>query len=285
MSGYDPSSSIRISRMLNMRRPPVALPKLSPIADRPLAMPKIAAPRIARASGGIIDSPAAPFTGPIVTAGGGRTDDVPMHVPSGAYVLPADVVSHIGEGNSLAGLKLLTMMFGAPWKASGGPLGAAMPQKARGAGVREPALGRPNAPYPAMAAPMPKPGAMFAEGGAPEYHGPPEYGPNPPGAKPEKHPMTPWRERMETIFGPGGDYLPRTGDTGTLYSARGGHVEKSGDPTPIMASGGEFVISPEEVQRRGGGDISKGHKALDAWVVHLRKKSIDTLKKLPGPAK
>lgn len=42
----------------------------------------------------------------------GRTDHLPMNVPSGSYVVPADHVSHLGQGNSLAGGKVLDRMFG-----------------------------------------------------------------------------------------------------------------------------------------------------------------------------
>jgi hypothetical protein len=54
---------------------------------------------------------------------------------------------------------------------------------------------------------------------------------------------------------------------------------------PIMAAGGEHVISPEAVMKLGNGDMDRGHRILDEFVKHVRKKTIKTLKKLPGPAK
>lgn len=42
----------------------------------------------------------------------GRTDKLEISVPSGAYVLPADIVSALGEGNTLAGTQILDDMFG-----------------------------------------------------------------------------------------------------------------------------------------------------------------------------
>lgn len=42
----------------------------------------------------------------------GRTDTINMKVPDGAYVLSADVVSHLGENNSAAGLKRADELFG-----------------------------------------------------------------------------------------------------------------------------------------------------------------------------
>lgn len=43
------------------------------------------------------------FSGLIDTAVPGRTDKHPMAVKSGSYVIPADIVSAMGEGNSKAG--------------------------------------------------------------------------------------------------------------------------------------------------------------------------------------
>jgi hypothetical protein len=50
-------------------------------------------------------------TGPIHSAVAGRTDHLPVHVPSGSYVIPADVVSGMGEGNTNAGFKVVKRMF------------------------------------------------------------------------------------------------------------------------------------------------------------------------------
>jgi hypothetical protein len=49
--------------------------------------------------------------GPIVGDTGGRADKVPMSVPDGAYVIPADIVSGLGEGNTGAGMVQLGKMF------------------------------------------------------------------------------------------------------------------------------------------------------------------------------
>ena len=51
----------------------------------------------------------------------GRTDRLPMGVKGGSYVLPADTVSAVGQGNSLAGAHALTRLFGM------GPYGSSMP--------------------------------------------------------------------------------------------------------------------------------------------------------------
>lgn len=115
--------------------------------------------------------------GPVVGHTGGREDAKPVDVAAGSFVIPADIVSSLGTGNSLAGMEHLKKVFGEP-----------------------------------------------------------------------------------------------------MTRASGGAV-------PILISDGEYVISPEQVAKIGGGDMNKGHQILDSMVLKLRKQHIDTLKSLPGPAK
>lgn len=61
--------------------------------------------RVKRAKGGRV------HVGPIIGNTGGRADKVPMDVPDGAYVIPADVVSGLGQGNTGAGMKTINKMF------------------------------------------------------------------------------------------------------------------------------------------------------------------------------
>lgn len=49
-------------------------------------------------------------TGAIKAPVAGRTDHLPMHVPSGSYVIPADIVSAIGEGNTEHGFSIIDYM-------------------------------------------------------------------------------------------------------------------------------------------------------------------------------
>lgn len=51
------------------------------------------------------------FSGLIDSAVPGRTDKHPMGVKPGSYVIPSDIVSSIGEGNTAAGAKAFTEMF------------------------------------------------------------------------------------------------------------------------------------------------------------------------------
>lgn len=134
-------------------------------------------------------SPNAFHVGPIHSPVAGRTDHLPMHVKSGSYVIPADIISAMGEGNTMAGFKIARQMFESkPYGVEGKPYGAR------------------------------------AEGGA-----------------------------------------------------------ASDNLVPIVAAGGEYVISPEDVVSIGGGDMNHGHNVLDHFVKKMRAKTIHTLKKLPGP--
>jgi len=65
-------------------------------------------------------------TGPIHSAVAGRTDHLPMHVASGSYVIPADIISAMGEGNSMAGFKVAKSIFSAPFYNTPAP-GKGMP--------------------------------------------------------------------------------------------------------------------------------------------------------------
>lgn len=155
-------------------------------------------------------------SGPISSVVPGRTDRHNVSVGSGSYVLPADHVSALGQGNTKAGHAILGAMFGA-----GGPYGT-------------PAMGL-------------KHGA-----GAPKAPGLPKIGAAP--------------------------SLPKVSTGG----GKGDHV---GHPVPVVVAGGEYTIPPHVVEAIGGGDIKRGHKILDDWVLSTRKKHIKTLQKLPGPAK
>ena len=84
--------------------------------------------------------------GPIHSAVAGRTDHLPMHVASGSYVIPADIISAMGEGNTAAGFKVAKSIFGSPapygmpgmpYGASGMPYGQPTPHKAGGGDVGE----------------------------------------------------------------------------------------------------------------------------------------------------
>lgn len=52
--------------------------------------------------------------GAIHSAVAGRTDHLPVHVWSGSYVIPADIISAMGEGNTMAGFKVAKEIFERP---------------------------------------------------------------------------------------------------------------------------------------------------------------------------
>lgn len=57
----------------------------------------------------------------------------------------------------------------------------------------------------------------------------------------------------------------------------------TGEPITIEVAGGEFLMNPEDVAAIGGGDLDRGHKVLDRVVLAVRKRNIETLRKLPPP--
>lgn len=146
---------------------------------------------------------APPTRGFLATSTPGRSDVIKGTPAADSYVLPADLVSGIGHGNSLAGGKILDSMF------KSGPYGIALPHAGGGRG-----LPRPPAAFHAM------------KGG---------------GVPPER--------------------------------------------VNVMLAGGEYVVEPQAVLAIGGGDAKRGHRILDAFVKHMRAKTIKQMSKLPGPIK
>jgi hypothetical protein len=170
--------------------------------------------REAKADGGapFFGSPASAVTekihvGPIHSPVAGRTDHLNMHVPSGAYVIPADIISAMGEGNTMAGFRVANTIFTELPYMKGAP-------------------GVPSMPSGDM------PG-MDAQLGLP---------------------------KKKAYGGPAG-------------------------AVPIVAAGGEYVIHPDDVTQIGGGDMDRGHYELDKFVRKFRQKTVNTLRKLPGPKK
>lgn len=136
------------------------------------------------------------FHGPLKVAVPGRTDRLPIHVYSGSYVLPADIVSGLAEGNTEAGFEVIKRMV---------------------------------------------------------------------------------KDQMEQSKG------GRVGMT-QKYGLHG-HFHEPTALVPCVVAGGEYILTPEEVEAFGQGDLKKGHRELDSFVLSQRAKNIKTLRKLPGPAK
>ena len=158
--------------------------------------------RDAKAAGGSVGAP--PFRGRSETHSlersgyingntAGRADKVPAAVRANSFVIPADVVSGIGQGNSIAGAHALNSML------KMGPFSTQKPRMSMRRG-------------------------RFADGGVID----------------------------EPI-------------------------------TDIKISDGEFAIPPDKVEEIGGGDIDRGHAVLNEFVKEMRRRTLKTLKNLPGP--
>lgn len=302
--------------------------------------------RKARATGGKVHA------GPIHSAVGGRTDHLPMNVASGSYVIPADIISAMGEGNSMAGFKVAKSIFstpdvtaGEPYDAVGLPYDADAPHKAEGGGTTNPRplhTGPAGGPIPPKAqprlAPQPAPQPAPQQQTSGRYTGLMDMinggGPGRSGSTFEGGPLSGALNSLGVrpmgsgrgmnfgtivggvIGGPVGALLGSglgSGYTNLADMVDGGGRDATGEEfsggpfsgvanyvgvnpmgkaaggettgVPIVAAGGEYVISPEHVTRIGGGDIDRGHKILDAFVKKMRAKTIKTLQKLPGPRK
>lgn len=85
--------------------------------------------------------------------------------------------------------------------------------------------------------------------------------------------------------------------SGIPYGGKGGPYGKSSGPydepladggapdgVEIVAAGGEYVLTPEEVAWAGNGDIHRGHRVLDEWIKRAKADHAKTLEKLPLPA-
>lgn len=189
-------------------------------------------------------------SGLVHSAVAGRTDRHPINVAAGAYVVPADIVSGVGEGNTMAGAQVLDAMR------HQGPHGTT-PLKSKGGG---------------RGIPAPPEGAKLAQGGAADKN-------------PTMIPLPPMPGPSNT---PGGASVTQPMMSIDVGMKRGGrkHQPEDGDEeVPIIVAGGEFIYHPNDVKNFGGGDVHKGHDRLDKFVENVRKKLIETTKKLPGPKK
>lgn len=284
-----------------------------------------------RESGGLTvhtPKPHAPkiaHSGPIHSSVAGRTDHLPMHVESGSYVLPADIVSASGEGNTIAGFKHAKRVFG------GTPYGgsSAMPYSqgatpygmASGGAVKHRAAG--------ILFKSPDDKILLMRRAGRDHRG--EWGL--PGGGIEKGETSEQAARREVEEETGHTYkgelkaATRRAREGVDFTTFVAHAQpfqpklneehdgyvwatpedaKSMDlhpgvrstlariakahggassGVPIVAAGGEYVVRPDEVEEVGGGDLDTGHRVLDEFVKRVRQELIKTLKRLPGPKK
>lgn len=186
------------------------------------------------------------FQGPIKSKVPGRTDKLRLDVKPGSYIMPADIVSGIGEGNTDAGHAMVKALF-TPHGLGGS--GGKMGGRGGGKGFK-----MPNA----MKSQMPHGRGMGMTGLGGHRFAQPGMGMRPP--------------RMgQGIMAYGGQ-------------AHGGTPQEGQEGVPIVAAGGEHVISPEEIIWKFG-SLNRGHNMLDHIVKHLRKKHIKQQAGLPPPKK
>lgn len=107
----------------------------------------------------------------------------------------------------------------------------------------------------------------------------------------DKHPM---RVASGSYILPA-DHVSALGQNNTLSGAKflrrkfgmgGGAYADGGEvsvPVDVILAGGEYVLSPDQVRKVGGGDIKRGHQRLDDWVLETRKNHIKTLRNLKPP--
>ena len=113
MAGMPAMASQAFNPMMGGGTPAMGIAPGVPMQPQGMAAPMGGARPLKR--GGVVASPTHPdgkmTTGPLVSAVPGRTDLHFTHVPSGSYVIPADIVSKWGEGNTLAGMQALHQKF------------------------------------------------------------------------------------------------------------------------------------------------------------------------------
>lgn len=81
------------------------------MAARGLMQPPYGAFSRPFAEGGMVSEPEKPESTFLHGDTGGRADKIITKSPNGSYIVPADVVSHLGEGNSEAGGKIIHAML------------------------------------------------------------------------------------------------------------------------------------------------------------------------------
>lgn len=297
--------------------------------------------------GGLIDAPIH-----------GRTDKIRLNIPSGSYVLPADIVSAVGQGNTMAGAHAIKEIANdAPYHADSAPYGASALPITHGAGVK--GAGGPPAPPPALnpdwttvktTSPAMAAGGratikaagvliltrqkphkvLFIRRSEGDHKGEWAF----PGGKVEEgeteaqaakretdeelgakihlhpHPLShrvadgvDFTTYFATVAEP---FKPKLNEEHSAFCWRtpdnapsplhpgchvalaalrgsGGRVNDTKEMVPIIAAGGEFVLLPHEVRYFGNGDLEKGQRGLDKFVVKTRRDLRTTLGKLKPP--
>ena len=181
----------------------------------------------------------------------GRSDRIPMRARTGSFVIPADVVSGLGEGNTMAGAKMWGQLL------THSVTGAAAAGMRKGAApALKGGIGRGSVSGPGSRVPPPPKAAI---------------------APPQK---VPYQNLPVSSKG-----LPHGfADGGALWQHA---VEPSmdDDTTPIVTAGGEMIVDPEIITALGGGDFKVGTDILCKSIEGVRKQVIAFQKTLGGPSR
>jgi hypothetical protein len=182
----------------------------------------------------------------------GRSDRIPMRARTGSFVIPADVVSGLGEGNTMAGAKMWGQLLthSVTGAAAGGMRKGAAPALKGG-------IGRGGGSGPGSRVPPP-PKAVIA---------PPQ--------------KVPYQNLPVSSKG-----LPHGFQAGGFLGHNGGPpIDDGDDTTPIITAGGEMIVDPEIITALGGGDPEVGTDILCKSIEGVRKQVIAFQKTLGGPSK
>jgi hypothetical protein len=121
-AAYNPRSAKDLAAMQPSNLPPGLTAAQITTATRPMQagnqltrqyaadMPSPIVPGKGYAEGGEIEGPLSMTSGFVQGPGDGQSDDVPINAATGEYVMPADVVSALGNGDNSAGADALDKM-------------------------------------------------------------------------------------------------------------------------------------------------------------------------------
>jgi hypothetical protein len=240
-----------------------------------------------------------PFAGPLHSSVPGRTDRIGLDVKAGSYVMPADSVSIMGESNTKAGFNAVKAMFsdldltGGIKMPSGHGLGVPPAGGAHALQHMKPPHGHPAPVHLQQYGRRAQGGGTdwpkFERGARPssnveDVRAPQQYLANPWsgqywGAGDNPNTFAGYEETTYADPGhPGGRAAGGETDDVTMGAVKDGGNEL----VPIIAAGGEVVVSPELIIRKFG-SLEHGHKTMDLVVKKLRRKEIERLRNAPAP--
>ncbi len=200
-------------------------------------------------------------SGPIMGDTQGRDDTVSTNVEDGSHIVPADVVSSIGDGNTMAGMKKLSSSFPNSNRKTSSP---SISELGNATNPMNGLLHNPMKMGKSIGMHQPKM-PMRMNG----LHSNPLKGLRQPHMSGlHSNPV------MDSLHVPGLEHIGKIG-----------HLKSGGesDKVPVKLSHGEFSIHTKDVERIGDGDIEKGHQILNHMIITIRAMDIKRRQGLPKP--